>query len=75
MVNVYEEVDLLECPVCQGPGVLEEENGWCFYVNCMDCGCRTAEIGYTTDDERLIAAKKAGALWNNGKVISHSPGE
>ena len=32
-------IDLYDCPFCGGAGLLEEENGWCWYVTCMDCGC------------------------------------
>lgn len=74
-MDLIAEVDLLDCPVCQGPGILEEENGWCFYATCADCGCRTAEVGYTTDAERVEAARKSAFLWNMGKVIAHTPGE
>lgn len=68
-------IELLDCPLCQGPSLLEEENGWCFYAMCLDCGCQTAEIGYKTPEERLSAAQQAAHLWNMGKVIPCSPGE
>ena len=74
-MDLPKEIDLLDCPVCQGPGLLEEENGWCFYVMCLDCGCQTAEVGYQNADERKEAALRAARLWNMGKVISCSPGE
>ena len=74
-MEIFKEIDLLECPICQGSGLLEEENGWCFYVTCNDCGCHTAEISYKKEDERLEAAQKAASLWNQGKVLSHDPGE
>ena len=44
-MNIH-ELDLFDCPVCHGPGLLEEEEGWCLYVSCLDCGCHTAEIPY-----------------------------
>ena len=68
-------IELLDCPLCQGPSLLEEENGWCFYAMCLDCGCQTAEIEYKTPEARLDAAKQAAHLWNMGKVIPCSPGE
>ena len=40
------DIELLDCPVCNGPGLLEEENGWCMYVMCLDCGSQTAEIAF-----------------------------
>ena len=36
------DINLLDCPVCRGPGLLEEESGWCMYVMCLDCGWQTA---------------------------------
>jgi len=68
-VSIYEEIELQECPYCDGPGLLEEENGWCWYVMCMDCGAQTGECGYKTDEEREEAARNAAHLWNIGKVI------
>ena len=38
----YQEIELQECPICGGAGLMEEENGWCFYVACLDCGSHTA---------------------------------
>ena len=74
-MEIYENFDLQECPICGGVGILEEEEGWCYYVSCMDCGCHTAEIRFRNDDERLDAAKKAVQLWDMGKVLSSAPGE
>ena len=25
----YQEIELQECPICGGAGLMEEENGWC----------------------------------------------
>ncbi|MBS7379116.1 MAG: Lar family restriction alleviation protein [Candidatus Ornithospirochaeta sp.] len=75
MDEINKEVEIFECPICSGPGILEEENGWCFYVMCMDCGCHTAEVAYESREERIVSARKAATLWNRGKVLSSSPGE
>ena len=45
-MELYEQIELQECPVCGGAGLMEEENGWCFYAACLDCGAHTAEIRY-----------------------------
>ena len=45
-MDIRQEIDLLDCPRCQGPALLEEENGWCYYVMCLDCGCHTAEVEF-----------------------------
>ncbi|MBR2675026.1 MAG: Lar family restriction alleviation protein [Mogibacterium sp.] len=68
-MNIYEEIELQECPYCQGPGILEEEEGWCWYVMCMDCGAKTGECGYKSEEESAKAARSAAHLWNIGKVI------
>lgn len=73
-MNIH-DLELFDCPVCHGPGLLEEEEGWCLYVSCLDCGCHTAEIEYKTPEERLHAAQQAAKLWHMGKVISSDPGE
>ncbi len=75
MMDLNESVELLDCPHCHGTGVVEEENGWCVYVSCLDCGCHTAEVSYRTPEERMEAAKSAAHRWNIGKVISSEPGE
>ena len=69
------EIELFDCPICHGTGVLEEENGWCLYVTCLDCGAHTAEIPYKTEAQRLDAAKAVARTWNMGKVIAGTPGE
>ena len=70
-----EITELLDCPLCQGPALLKEEEGWCVYVTCLDCGCHTAEVPYRNEEERLIAMQRATSTWNIGKVIPMSPGE
>lgn len=70
-----EDIDLLDCPKCNGPALMEDENGWCVYVTCCDCGAHTAEVAYQTKAERLESMKKAAHLWNIGKVLSPEPGE
>ena len=73
--NVYEQVELLECPCCGGAGFLEEENGWCWYVMCIDCGAQTTHFEYRDETEKLSAAQAAADIWNKGKVVSPARGE
>ena len=61
--------------ICGGAGLMEEENGWCFYAACLDCGAHTAEIRYERDAERLDAAQRAAHLWNIGKVLTDTPND
>ena len=75
MLDIHEMIELQDCPYCGGAGLLEEENGWCWYVTCMDCGSQTANIDYRTPDKRLESARKAASLWNMGKVVRSDLGE
>ncbi|MCQ2558000.1 MAG: Lar family restriction alleviation protein [Oscillospiraceae bacterium] len=74
-MDIYQEVNLLECPLCGGSPLLEEELGQGYYVFCMDCGCHSAEVEFRKEEERLSAAKMAAELWNRGKVFTSDPGE
>ncbi len=74
-MNIYSLIDLIECPRCGGAALLEEENGWCWYVVCADCGAQTIQFDYKTPEGRLKAGQDAARIWNMGKVVSRSPGE
>lgn len=74
-MEVYEELDLQDCPICRGTGVLEEEGGWCCYIACMDCGAHTVHVEFRTPAERLDAAQRAARLWNIGKVLTDTPND
>jgi len=73
-MDFLNEISLQDCPVCHGAGLLEDENGWCMYVACLDCGCHTAEFAYNNAEERRTAALKAAEIWNMGKVVPVTPG-
>ena len=74
-MDIHEELILQDCPFCGGVGLLEEENNWCWYVMCMDCGAQTGAFEYRSAGERLDAARKAAHLWNIGKVVRGDIGE
>ncbi|MBQ6540599.1 MAG: Lar family restriction alleviation protein [Oscillospiraceae bacterium] len=74
-MNIHEKLELNDCPYCGGAGLLEEENGWCWYVMCLDCGSQTAAFEYKTPDERFETARKAATMWNIGKVLRGNIGE
>ena len=54
-MEIYEMIDLQDCPRCFGPSILEEEDHG-YYVTCLDCGCQSATFEFKNDDERLEAA-------------------
>ena len=69
------EISLQDCPLCGGPGVLNEEGGWAFSVLCGDCGCHTALAEFKSPEEREQAAAAAALCWNMGKVVHPGPGD
>ena len=74
-MDIFDKIELQDCPICGGAGLLEEENGNSCYVACMDCGSRSVHIDYKEEAKREDAAQRAADLWNTGKVISSHPGE
>ena len=73
--NENESRELQDCPFCGGAALLEEENGWCWYVTCVDCGAKTASFAYETPETRQKAARTAASIWNVGKVMRSDNGE
>ena len=69
------EIELGECPICRGAGVMQDEQGWSVSVSCMDCGAETADAEYRTPEERLESARRVALLWNMGKVIHTGVGD
>ena len=74
-MEIHEELVLQDCPYCGGAGLLEEENGWCWYVMCMDCGAQTAAFEFRNAEERPRAARQAADIWNMGKVMRSGMGD
>ena len=74
-MDLHAKLVLQDCPFCGGAGLLEEENDWCWYVMCMDCGAQTAAMEFKKPEERRGAAEKAAYLWNIGKVVRGDIGE
>ncbi len=74
-MDIFEENPLQDCPYCGGAGLLEEENGWCWYAMCMDCGAQTGQFPFDTPERRAEAARMAAHTWNIGKILRSNPGE
>lgn len=68
-------IELEECPVCRGDGLLMHEGGWNVQVECSQCGTHTVYIEYNNSEEKSAAEKAVVSLWNMGKVISSQRGE
>ena len=74
-MDIFDQIELQDCPYCGGAGCLEEEQGWCWYVICMDCGSQTAAFEYHRPEQREQAARDAARIWNLGKVLRSNPNE
>ncbi len=74
-MDLFEDIFLEDCPCCGGAGLIEEEGGWCVYVQCLDCGAHTSAIGFEDDGDKHGAAQRAADNWNMRKVIAPGPGE
>jgi hypothetical protein len=74
-MSIHKKIDLHDCPYCGGAGLLEEEQGWCWYAMCLDCGAQTAQIEFKTKDAREEAARTAAQLWNLGKIMRSGIGD
>ena len=74
-MEIYEMLELNECPKCGGTGYLEDEGTNGVYISCIDCDAHTVVIDFKTPEDKLEAAKKAAGVWNSGKAISSHPGE
>lgn len=74
-MDINEIIELEECPVCRGTGMITHEGGWCVQVECTDCSAHTTYVEYDSDDTRQEAEHKVAFLWNMGKVIKSERGE
>ena len=74
-MDIYQDNPLQDCPYCGGAGLLEEENGWCWYAMCLSCGAQTAHFAFETPEGRAEAARMAAHTWNIGKVLRGDVGE
>ncbi len=70
-----ELIELEECPVCRGPGMILHEGGWNVQVECCDCSAHTVFVEYSNEEEKLGAEKKVAMLWNIGKVVKSDVSE
>ena len=70
-----EPIELEECPICRGPGMIIHEGGWNVQVECVDCSAHTVYIEYSNDAEKMEAERNVISLWNIGKVVHGERGE
>lgn len=70
-----ELIELEECPICRGPGMITHDGGWNVQVECCDCSAHTVYVEYDNDEEKAQAERSVAHLWNIGKVVSSERGE
>lgn len=63
------EIELEDCPVCRGAGYIEDEQGWCMYACCLNCGTETRPRQLQDAGGAAGGRRQAAYLWNIGKVI------
>ena len=68
-------LELEECPICRGAGIITHEGGWSVQVECADCSAHTVYVEYDSEAERAEAERTVAQLWNIGKVVSGERGE
>ena len=69
------DIELEDCPICRGAGLLMHEGGWNVQVECADCSAHTVYVEYEDEDEKAEAERKVIHLWHIGKVITSERGE
>ncbi len=70
-----EAIELQDCPICGGVGLLEITDGTFYNVSCLDCGNATVPIEFRGEADRAEAAQKAAELWNFGKAVFTGRGD
>lgn len=70
-----EMLELDECPICRGPGMILHEGGWNVQVECTDCSAHTVYVEYSNEEEKREAERNVVRLWNMGKVVHGERGE
>ena len=70
-----ELIELEECPICRGPGMVLHEGGWNVQVECVDCSAHTVYVEYANEQEKLEAERSVISLWNMGKGVHGERGE
>ena len=68
-------IELQECPICRGTGIMTHEGGWNVQVECADCSAHTVYVEYNNEEEKRQAERTVAHLWNIGKVVSSERGE
>ncbi len=74
-MDILDTIELNDCPLCLGAGLLEDDGENCVSAYCLDCGCHTVFIPFKNAEEREAAARRVADLWNVGKVIAEGVGE
>ena len=66
-------IELGDCPICRGPGIMSHEGGWNVQVECADCSAHTVYVEYNTEEEKREAERQVAHLWNIAKGYASFP--
>lgn len=73
-MDFLDTLELQDCYVCGGPGILEEEEGT-VYVCCAECGSHSVRVYFDSEEEKEERIRRTVHLWNIGKIIGAGNGE
>ena len=68
-MDIYDKIELYDCPLCGGGALLEEENGCSYYVMCMECGCHSVNIDFKSEEDGVQGGERTALRGDKGKVI------
>ena len=71
-MEIYEMLELNECPKCGGTGYLEDEGTNGVYISCIDCDAHTVVIDFKTPEDKLEAVVSAVCCMGVAGEIGYS---
>ena len=60
-------IELEDCPVCRGNGIISHEGGWNVQVECAMCGSHTVYVEYENEEEKKTMIND-GILFCSGMI-------
>ncbi len=75
MSDIFDKIELHDCPFCGGAGLLEEEQGWGWDALGVACGAPTGACSCQSPEEREVGARAAARVWTLGKIVRANPNE
>ena len=54
-----EQLEINDCPLCDGGALLEEECGCGYYVMCLECGCHSVTIDCSKKNDHALEYRQS----------------